>query len=205
MTADPNKPANDPESTRISTPRGAAGGAGDTASDESTRFIPALHFRTGEMILARYRLKKPLGRGGFGVVWRATDENLHIDVAIKFLAPEIVHNPEAIEDLKQKTRYSLRLTHPNIVRIHAAAYASLWQSMDGDERRKIERAFQQFSAQSVELAVNAIEIDASRATARFSEKRKLTPVVGSPLTQERNVSMKLERADDGPWRIVSMN
>jgi hypothetical protein len=78
--------------------------------------------------------------------------------------------------------------------------------MDPAERKKIERSFQQFSAQSVELAISGIEIDANRAMARFSEKRKLTPVVGPPLTPEpRNVSMKLERAADGAWRIISMN
>lgn len=72
----------------------------------------------GQLVLERYTLKKFLGRGGFGVVWLAQDEELDLAVAIKFLSDLIVNNPEAVADLKRETRHSLRLTHPHIVRIH---------------------------------------------------------------------------------------
>lgn len=72
----------------------------------------------GQLVLERYTLRKFLGRGGFGVVWLAKDEELDLEVAIKFLSDLIVNNPEAVADLKRETRHSLRLTHPNIVRIH---------------------------------------------------------------------------------------
>lgn len=72
----------------------------------------------GQRFLQRYTLTRILGRGGFGVVWLAHDDELQMDVAIKFLSELIVNNPEAVDDLKRETRYSLRLTHPNIVRIY---------------------------------------------------------------------------------------
>ena len=72
----------------------------------------------GQRFLQRYTLTRILGRGGFGVVWLAHDDELQMDVAIKFLSEMIVNNPEAVDDLKRETRYSLRLTHPNIVRIY---------------------------------------------------------------------------------------
>lgn len=70
------------------------------------------------LVGGRYRLVEPLGRGGYSIVWRARDEHLNMDVAIKFLSDLIVNNPEALSDLKRETRLSLQLTHPNIVRIY---------------------------------------------------------------------------------------
>jgi serine/threonine protein kinase/formylglycine-generating enzyme required for sulfatase activity len=66
----------------------------------------------------RYTLVKILGRGGMGVVWQARDESLNHDVALKFLPEAVIHDSAAIHDLKQETQRSLKLTHPNIVRIH---------------------------------------------------------------------------------------
>jgi len=66
----------------------------------------------------RYVLRALVGRGGMGVVWRAYDEKLERDVALKFL-PEVVRNdPEAVRELKHETRCCLQLTHANIVRVY---------------------------------------------------------------------------------------
>jgi len=53
-----------------------------------------------------------------GIVWRAFDEQLERDVALKFM-PEMVRlDPHAVDELKRETRKSLDLTHPHIVRIY---------------------------------------------------------------------------------------
>lgn len=59
-----------------------------------------------------------VGRGGMGVVWRALDETLDRQVALKFLVESLVHDPTAIDDLKRETRRALDLTHHNIVRVY---------------------------------------------------------------------------------------
>jgi hypothetical protein len=72
----------------------------------------------GQLTFGRYRLKKLLGRGGFGVVWLAHDEELQMDVAFKFLSELLASDAEAVADLKRETRNSLKLTHANIMRIY---------------------------------------------------------------------------------------
>jgi eukaryotic-like serine/threonine-protein kinase len=68
-------------------------------------------------VLGRYRLLERLGAGGFGVVWRAHDELLHREVAVKriSLAPD--------GDSERATREALataRLAHPAIVALYEA-------------------------------------------------------------------------------------
>ncbi len=72
----------------------------------------------GQWVFGRYCLKRTLGEGGMGVVWLAHDRVLEQPIALKFLAPHLVANPHEVERLKTETRRSLKLAHPNIVRIH---------------------------------------------------------------------------------------
>jgi eukaryotic-like serine/threonine-protein kinase len=68
-------------------------------------------------VLERYRLIERLGAGGFGVVWRAHDELLHREVAVK----RIWIGPEG--DGERATREALaaaRLSHPAIVALYEA-------------------------------------------------------------------------------------
>jgi serine/threonine protein kinase len=75
-------------------------------------------FTAGQKYFDRYVLKRVLGRGGMGIVWLAHDEKLEREVALKFL-PEVVHLDASLLDaLKQETKKSLELTHPNILRIY---------------------------------------------------------------------------------------
>jgi serine/threonine protein kinase len=72
----------------------------------------------GQRVFGRYYLKRTLGEGGMGVVWLAHDRVLEQPIALKFLAPHLIEDPHEVERLKTETRRSLKLAHPNIVRIH---------------------------------------------------------------------------------------
>ncbi|HEY2767068.1 MAG TPA: serine/threonine-protein kinase [Solirubrobacteraceae bacterium] len=70
-----------------------------------------------EPVLGRYRLHQRLGAGGFGIVWRAHDELLHREVALKQISLPTE------EDRDRATREALataRLSHPAIVALYEA-------------------------------------------------------------------------------------
>src|ERR671929_305859 len=69
-------------------------------------------------VFAGYRIEGMLDRGGMGVVYRATDEDLNRTVALKIIAPEHTKNPDAVARFKSEARLAASLEHPNIVPIH---------------------------------------------------------------------------------------
>ncbi len=72
----------------------------------------------GQRVFERYYLKRTLGEGGMGVVWLAHDRVLEQPIALKFIAQHLTQNKQEVERLKSETRRSLKLSHPNIVRIY---------------------------------------------------------------------------------------
>jgi hypothetical protein len=75
-------------------------------------------FEPGQTIFNRFVLTRVLGRGGMGIVWLAHDTQLEQDVAIKVLPDVVMHDREAVTDMKRETKRSLQLNHHNIVRIY---------------------------------------------------------------------------------------
>jgi serine/threonine-protein kinase len=69
-------------------------------------------------LLAHYRLVSRLGAGGMGVVYRAHDERLGRDVAIKVLPAEAVGDETARARLVREARTASSLNHPNICHIY---------------------------------------------------------------------------------------
>jgi hypothetical protein len=77
--------------------------------------ISVLH-QVGDVVAGRYRLTALLGRGGMGDVWRAHDETLEIEVALKLIRAE--EDADDSEDrLLREARIAAKLGHPAIVRI----------------------------------------------------------------------------------------
>ena len=66
----------------------------------------------------RYRLLEQLGRGGMGVVWRARDERLGRDVALKVLHSWVADDPDLRERFDREASALARLEHPNVVRLY---------------------------------------------------------------------------------------
>ncbi|MEI9895445.1 MAG: serine/threonine-protein kinase [Chthoniobacter sp.] len=75
-------------------------------------------FSPEQRLFNRYLIRQELGRGGRGVVWLAQDMRLFCFVALKFLADELVREPEALQELRHETLVSRKITHPHIMRIY---------------------------------------------------------------------------------------
>jgi eukaryotic-like serine/threonine-protein kinase len=72
----------------------------------------------GRLISGRYRLIAPLGAGGMATIWRAVDEQLDREVAVKLLRPQFSSDPGFAARFKQEARAAGGLTHPNIVSVY---------------------------------------------------------------------------------------
>ncbi|HEY8547302.1 MAG TPA: serine/threonine-protein kinase, partial [Acidimicrobiales bacterium] len=73
----------------------------------------------GEPVAGRYRRERVLGRGGMGVVWRATDTLIERPVALKELRPPAGDDsPSFVERALREARNAGRLNHPGIVGVH---------------------------------------------------------------------------------------
>jgi serine/threonine-protein kinase len=68
--------------------------------------------------LGKYKILAPLGQGGMARVYRAHQENLDREVAIKVLPPWYVADRNFVARFNLEARLIARLSHPNIVTIH---------------------------------------------------------------------------------------
>ena len=82
-----------------------------------TRVIEDIIPKAGETLRDRYVLSDELGRGGFGVVFRARQIGLDEDVAVKVLLPHIVTNDDLAHRFHREVKLAKRLRHPNTIRI----------------------------------------------------------------------------------------
>ena len=70
-------------------------------------------------LAGRYSLDHELGRGGMGVVYLAHEVHLDRPVAIKLLPPARAADPTLRERFLREARMAAKLSHPNIIPIHA--------------------------------------------------------------------------------------
>ncbi|WP_030782389.1 serine/threonine-protein kinase [Streptomyces sp. NRRL S-920] len=103
----------------------------------------------GRLIAGRYRLLAKLGHGGMGTVWRAKDETVDREVAVK--EPRLPdHLPEreranAFERMRREARAAARLDHPAVVNVHDVAVedGQPWIVMELVQGRSLGAALQE--------------------------------------------------------------
>lgn len=72
----------------------------------------------GDVLAGRYQLHTLIGEGGMGSVYLAHDTQLDRSVAVKLLAPGLVHDAEVLERFEREARLTAKLDHPHIVPIY---------------------------------------------------------------------------------------
>ncbi|MFG2842014.1 serine/threonine-protein kinase [Kitasatospora sp. NPDC048296] len=84
----------------------------------------------GTVLGGRYTLVEKLGGGGMGAVWRADDQVLARQVAIKILRAELFEDGTAVQRFRREAQLVAAIDHPGIVDVHDYGESD----GDGDER-----------------------------------------------------------------------
>lgn len=83
--------------------------------------MPALHSYMLPNRIAQYRITAKLGEGGMGVVYRAEDEALNRQVAIKLISGAFMQDPQAIKRFAREVEIASGLHHPHICTVYECA------------------------------------------------------------------------------------
>ncbi|MCX5423084.1 serine/threonine-protein kinase [Streptomyces sp. NBC_00078] len=125
---------------------------------------PAQDPGAGRLVAGRYRLLAKLGHGGMGTVWRAKDETVDREVAVK--EPRVPdHLPEreranAFERMRREARAAARLDHPAVVNVHDVAVVDgrPWIVMELVHGRSLGDALQEGTMGAREAARVGLEV-----------------------------------------------
>ncbi|MER5948836.1 serine/threonine-protein kinase [Streptomyces sp. NPDC001904] len=118
----------------------------------------------GRIVAGRYRLLSKLGNGGMGTVWRAKDETVDREVAVK--EPRLPdHLPErersnAFERMRREARAAARLDHPAVVNVHDVAVedGQPWIVMEFVQGRSLGEALKEGTLGVREAARIGLEV-----------------------------------------------
>jgi serine/threonine protein kinase len=111
--------------------------------------------------VGKYRVEDRIGRGGMGTVYRAVDETLHRDVAIKVLNSEL-NDPEVAKRFRAEAITVARLSHPGIATIyelfeHDGQWLMVMEFVKGETlERIVERAGPLTAERASELVMQAL-------------------------------------------------
>src|SRR5262245_23256445 len=119
---------------------------GNALAFEARRLEPEELSQTRAQLLpgqrvGAYKIQTLLGRGGMGVVYRARDERLRRDVAIKVLPASLANDAERLRRFEQEAHATSALNHPNIMTIydigaHEGAPFIVAELLEGEELRE---------------------------------------------------------------------
>jgi streptogramin lyase len=110
---------------------------------------------------AGYRLEALAGRGGMGVVYRATELALARTVAVKVMAPWLLDDDHARARFVREARAAASIEHPNVIPIYAAgehgglAYIAMRFVMGSDLRAVIRREGALSATRAARIVVQA--------------------------------------------------
>jgi serine/threonine protein kinase len=90
---------------------------------------------------SHYRIVEKIGEGGMGEVYRAHDERLDRDVAVKVLHESVAQDPDRIGRFEREAKAVAKLDHPDILAIHdfgteGGVTYSVTELLDGQNLRK---------------------------------------------------------------------
>lgn len=109
----------------------------------------------GDRLADRYEILELLGMGAMGMVYRARDEELDVEVALKVLRPEFGKDPQLLERFRRELVLARQVTHKHVVRIHDLGRDGelTFLTMDLVQGRSLRQVLEEKERLSVEEAV----------------------------------------------------
>lgn len=129
---------------------------------ERPSYAPTL--ANGRLVAGRFRVIQFLGKGGMGEVYRATDQELGGELAIKIILPGLVHDESLLARFRREVHLARQVTHPNVCRIF---------DVGRDEAERQELLF---------LTMELIE--GETLAAYLKREKKLAPEEALPLLEQ---------------------
>ena len=164
-------------------------------------------------VLGHYRILEKIGSGGMGEVFRARDERLGRDVALKLIRPASSDNPDHLRRFEQEARAAAALNHPNILAIYDVGFEGSVPFIVSEllEGKNLRQRLQQGPITVKEAADYALQIahGLTAAHERLIVHRDLKPE-NLFLTNDARVKIldfgvaKLQAPDDDNRSIESM-
>jgi Tfp pilus assembly protein PilF/TolB-like protein len=74
-------------------------------------------FETGQIVAGRYQIVECLGQGGMGKVYKAHDLEVHEDVALKLIRPDIAADERTIQRFQNELKITRKIAHRNVCRM----------------------------------------------------------------------------------------
>ena len=134
--------------------------------------------------LAHFKVTDALGEGGMGQVWRAEDEKLGREVALKVLPEEFAKDPERMARFEREAKVLASLNHPNIATLYGLETAG----MAGNSKLKTQNSKLTSDAEVSEVIFLAMELVEGED---LSERIKRGPV---PIEEATAVALQIAEA-----------
>ncbi|MBI2375631.1 MAG: SUMF1/EgtB/PvdO family nonheme iron enzyme [Deltaproteobacteria bacterium] len=79
--------------------------------------VAGVVYKIGDLIANRYQVRDIAGSGGAGVVYRAKDQEIDVDVGLKVVNAKLLQTPEERRLFSKEIKVAKKLSHQNVVRI----------------------------------------------------------------------------------------
>jgi serine/threonine-protein kinase len=146
--------------------------------------------------LGPYEIVAPLGVGGMGEVYRATDTNLKRAVAIKVLPDGLASDGERLARFQREAEVLASLNHPNIAQIYGLEGLEGPGGLDGQEGREKQEGRERKTIALVMELVDGPTLAAKLASAPGSEARGSRLPIEEALPIAKQIAEALEAAHE---------